>query len=198
MSLRHALLALLTAGPLTAYDISKQFSASVGFVWYAPDSQIYPALRRMEADGLVEATELPLHGGGTRVKRLYRITAEGTQEFRGWINGSVPHQRERDVHHLRAAYLEWADLAEAREQMREHIRFHQEQLDQWLAVQASLLDRSHPTLVARLERAPADQHDRIVAFRVFAYDGLIQRARCEIAWAERGLVLIDQMAIRSG
>ena len=72
MSLRHALLALLTAGPLTAYDISKQFSASVGFVWYAPDSQIYPALRRMEADGLVEATELPLHGGGTRVKRLYR------------------------------------------------------------------------------------------------------------------------------
>lgn len=194
MSLSYALLALLTARPLTAYDISKQFRSSVGYVWYAPDSQIYPALRQMEADGLVTATELPLHGGGGRVKRVYQVTEEGIRRFRDWINSPVPHQPERDVHHLRAAYLEWADPEQARRQMQEHARFYTEQAGQWSAVRDALVSRSHPTLVARLQQAPADQHDRIVAFRVFAYEGLIQRARCEIEWAERGLALLDQMA----
>jgi PadR family transcriptional regulator AphA len=54
MSLRYALLALLRVGPLSGYDLQKQFSLSVGHVWHAPDSQIYPELRKMEAAGLVE------------------------------------------------------------------------------------------------------------------------------------------------
>jgi len=57
---------------------NEQFSASVGAVWHAPDSQIYPELRRMEGDGLVEATELP--SGGRRTKREYRGIARA-----GWI-----------------------------------------------------------------------------------------------------------------
>lgn len=84
MSLRYALLALLSARPLSAYDIAKQFGSSVGFVWYARDSQIYPQLWRMEEDGLVAATELP--SGGRRTKREYRITDEGVRQFRSWIN----------------------------------------------------------------------------------------------------------------
>ena len=51
VSLRSALLALLSSGPLTGYDVVKQFSSSVGHVWHAPDSQIYPELRKMHAEG---------------------------------------------------------------------------------------------------------------------------------------------------
>ncbi|HWD01644.1 MAG TPA: helix-turn-helix transcriptional regulator [Amycolatopsis sp.] len=192
MSLRYALLALLTARPLTAYDISKQFSTSVGFVWYAPDSQIYPQLRRMEEEGLVEATELPSEG--RRTKREYRITDEGVRQFRAWINDPPGYQRERDVHRLVTAYLEWARPEEARKHMERHLEFHREQLEQWSDLRATLVDRSNPTLSARLGRAPAEQHERIVAFKVFAYDGLIERARTEIAWAERGLELVDKLA----
>ncbi|MDA2813242.1 PadR family transcriptional regulator [Nocardiopsis sp. RSe5-2] len=192
MSLRNALLALLTARPLTAYDISKQFGASVGYVWFAPDSQIYPQLRRMEEEGLVEATELPSEG--RRTKREYRITDEGVRAFREWINAPASHQRERSVHHLRAAYLEWAETDEARRNMERHIAFYREQLAQWEAQRAALLDRSSPTLAARLAGSPPEQHERIVAFKVFTYDGLIERARSEIAWAERGLELIEEMA----
>ena len=36
--------------------------------------------------------------------------------------------------------------------------------------------------------------DRIVAFKEFAYEGLIAQADQEIAWAERGLALIDSLA----
>jgi DNA-binding PadR family transcriptional regulator len=192
MSLQYALLALLTARPLSAYDIAKQFGTSVGFVWHAPDSQIYPQLRRMEDQGLVEATELPSEG--RRTKREYRITDEGVRQFRDWINSPVSYQRERDVHHLRAAYLEWAQPAEARKHLEQHIEFHQEQIEQWNALRTTLIDHSNPTLAARLAGSPPEQHERIVAFKVFAYDGMIERACAEIAWARRGLELVDKMA----
>ena len=79
MSLRYALLALLRVGPMSGYDLQKQFSQSVGHVWYAPDSQIYPELRRMEADGLVEAEEQPRGERATR--RLYHATDAGDRKF---------------------------------------------------------------------------------------------------------------------
>ncbi|MEO2119555.1 MAG: PadR family transcriptional regulator, partial [Microbacterium sp.] len=66
MSLRYALLALLRVGPLSGYELAKQFTQSVGHVWHAPDSQIYPELRKMEADGLVEAEEQARGERGTR------------------------------------------------------------------------------------------------------------------------------------
>ena len=49
MSLRHALLALLDATPMTGYTLAKHFDQSAAFVWHAPHSQIYPELRRMAA-----------------------------------------------------------------------------------------------------------------------------------------------------
>lgn len=66
MSLRYALLALLSSREMTGYDVSKQFSQSVAHVWHAPDSQIYPELRRMEQDGLLEAETVPWGPRGAR------------------------------------------------------------------------------------------------------------------------------------
>ncbi len=192
MSLRHALLALLTARPLTGYELAKQFGTSVGHVWHAPDSQIYPELRRMEAAGLVEAQELP--AGNRRTKREYRITDEGVRQFQDWVESPLDFQRARDVHHLKAAYLEWASPEAAREQMQRHIAFHQAQLEQWRKMRQELLDRSNATLTARLASRPAVEHERIVGFKVFAYDGLIARARTEIEWARRGLALLDDLS----
>lgn len=188
MSLQYALLALLTARPLSAYEISKQFQESVGFVWFAPDSQIYPQLRRMEDDGLIAGSEVATSG---RRKREYRVTEHGVAEFRRWVGAPLEYQRERDVAHLRAAYLEWATTDAAREALVQHIDFYTRQLDQWTALRSTLLDRTNPTLRARLSSAPAADHERIVAFKVFAYDGLIARAAAEIAWARSGLSLLD-------
>ena len=83
MSLRYALLAILRVGPLSGYDLQKQFSQSVGHVWHAPDSQIYPELRKMETDGLVEGEEQPRGERGTR--RLYHVTDAGNQAFLAWM-----------------------------------------------------------------------------------------------------------------
>src|SRR5271156_1253910 len=101
MSLRHALLGLLTAQPMTGYDLAKVFDRSVEFVWHAPHSQIYPELRRMEADGLIAAESL---FRGRRPKRVYAITADGRRELEQWVaEPSVP-ERVRDPQRLKTTY----------------------------------------------------------------------------------------------
>ena len=54
MSLRFAILGYLSTGPGTGWDISRQFDTGLGWFWTARHSQIYPELKRMTQEGLVE------------------------------------------------------------------------------------------------------------------------------------------------
>lgn len=191
MSLRFALLALLGSRPMTGYDLSKQFSQSVAHVWHAPDSQIYPELNRMERDGLLES--VPVAWGSKGTKKEYHVTDAGLAAFREWIDSPLEIRRQRDPAYLKAAYLEWADADAARSQLRQHHDYWSAHLDLLERTRQTLVDRTHPTLAHRLAKQPSDQHDRIVRYKVFAYDGLIDQARVEIAWADRGLALVDEL-----
>lgn len=196
MSLRYALLALLTGSPMTGYEVSKRFGASVGHVWHAPDSQIYPELRRMEADGLLEGTPVPW--GATGTKTRYDVTPQGEAAFRAWIDEPQRPIRDRDPAYLRAAYLDWATPEAARAHLRELRAFHTEHLTVLEATRAALLDLSHPTLAARLARVPPAEWDRIVAYRVYAYDGMIARERAVLEWIERGFDLVEEYGPPAG
>jgi PadR family transcriptional regulator, regulatory protein AphA len=195
MSLRFALLALLTAQPMTGYDLAKAFHSSVGHVWHAPDSQIYPELRRMEHDGLVAGTVVPWGPRGTKTE--YAITDAGVSAFREWMGTPLEYARDRDPAHLRAAYLEWTDDAGARAQLEAHRAHFREQRAQWDGQLRAIRDRSHPIVARRLAIFPESEWQRIVAFKAFAYEGLVARADLEIAWAERGLALLDELAASS-
>ncbi|MCX6497333.1 MAG: PadR family transcriptional regulator [Arthrobacter sp.] len=191
MSLRYALLALLTSEPLTGYDVFKHFEQSVGYVWHAPDSQIYPELRRMEKDGLLRGVEEAWGKKGK--KKRYHITPEGVAAFRGWMNTTLDYSRERDPIHLKAAYLEWAEPDAARAQMQAHIAYHSSRAQQWREMIEALADRSNPILATRLEGAPEADWAKIAGYKVFTYEGMIERANAEVQWAKRGLELIDRL-----
>ena len=191
MSLRHALLALLRVSPLTGYDLQKQFSVSVGHVWHAPDSQIYPELRKMEAQGLIEGEVLPWGTKGK--KRQYRVTAEGDRFFLDWMNEPLVYARVRDPAHLRAAYLESASPAAARDFFQRHIAHHTEQMGYWEEELEAIDTVSNPMLRQRLAVTPPEERRKTVAFKRFTYEGLIEQAKGEIAWAKRGLRLLDEL-----
>ncbi|GAA3709703.1 helix-turn-helix transcriptional regulator [Zhihengliuella alba] len=191
MSLRYALLALLNVDAMTGYDLCKVFDSSVGHVWYAPDSQIYPQLRKMEREGLIDGEDVPW--GKNATKRRYHITEAGVADFTAWMNSPLEYARVRDPAHLRAAYLEWASPAAVREQMRAHMAHHSFLLEAWRTRVHEIENGGSQMLNRRLERtAPQDRH-RTIAFKRFAYEGLIARAEAEIAWAERGLRLADEL-----
>jgi len=191
VSLRHALLALLTTQSMTGYDLCKSFRSSVGFVWHAPDSQIYPELRKMEDLGLVSSAPVPW--GPTTTKREYTITDAGAQVFRDWMNTTLEYSRERDPVHLKAAYFEWAAPEAARDQLLAHIDYYAARRDQWREMIAEIQDHSQPTLARRLEHFPEEAWAAITDFKVFSYEGLVAQAEQQIAWAERGLGLIDRL-----
>ncbi|EMR00359.1 helix-turn-helix transcriptional regulator [Paeniglutamicibacter gangotriensis] len=191
MSLRNALFALLVVEPMTGYDLHKQFVSSVGHVWHAPDSQIYPELKRMESEGLLEGEEIPWGSRGK--KRQYHVTEEGKAAFRNWMDTPLEYARTRDPAHLKAAYMEWADPDAARAQLRAHIEHHTGLLGQWREKVKEIEDGSSAMLNRRLANSPKADREKINAYKVYTYEGLMSQAEAEIIWARRGLKLIDRL-----
>ena len=191
MSLRYALLALLTSGPMTGYEISRRFQSSVGHVWHAPDSQIYPELRKMESEGLVDAEAV--EDGGRGEKRFYRPTETGLTALREWMSVPVKYALDRDPAHLKAAYFEWAEPEAARRTLEAHIAYYEDLLAQWQGQIREVDDGTSPVLSRRLEGRHGDEQRRIAAFKRFAYEGLVARAEAEIGWARRGLRLLNEL-----
>jgi DNA-binding PadR family transcriptional regulator len=187
MSLRFAILATLSAGPRTGYDVTRRFDSTVGHIWHAPHSQIYPELRRMEQAGLVAADEVPRGPRGT--KRRYRLTDEGMRELRAQASDTAPLQRERDPIRLWAAYLEFAEPDAVVAKLEAHIEHWEEWLGLWTGMIAALEGRDEPQLAERLAGLPPEEHDAVGASKTFAYEGLVARAHMEIAWARRGIAL---------
>jgi DNA-binding PadR family transcriptional regulator len=198
MSLRHALLALIEAGPMTGYELTKLFDVSANRVWRAAHPQIYTELRKLEAEELVVADELPRGAGAKAVKRAYSLTPAGEAELRRWVAEIERPQGIRDHFYLKATYFEYADPDTVRRQF-EQYRAHQTVLlHRWEQHAEALEGRATELLQRRLAKAPAETHDEIVGYKVHVYRGMAERARLEIAWAERGLALVDKLTSSPG
>jgi DNA-binding PadR family transcriptional regulator len=79
MSVRHALLALLSNGPRYGMQLREEFEAATGDVWPLNVGQVYTTLQRLERDGLVESD-----GGDEQRQKSYRITVGGRAELSEW------------------------------------------------------------------------------------------------------------------
>ena len=80
MSVRHALLALLSDGPKYGLQLRHEFEARTGEVWPLNVGQVYSTLQRLERDGLVESDE-EVEGP----QKGYAITADGSRELTTWL-----------------------------------------------------------------------------------------------------------------
>ena len=81
MSVRHALLALLSEGPKYGLQLREEFEARTGEVWPLNVGQVYTTLQRLERDGLVEAEDT----GDDGPQKGFRITAAGAEELTRWL-----------------------------------------------------------------------------------------------------------------
>jgi PadR family transcriptional regulator AphA len=96
MSLRHAVLGLLTLAPSNGYELTRRFDESLSNAWSASHSQIYPELAKLEEAGLVEVV-----GEGARGSRTYAATAAGREEIRRWVAETEPNRGQRSETMLR-------------------------------------------------------------------------------------------------
>ena len=81
MSVRHALLALLSEGPKYGLQLRHEFELGTGDVWPLNVGQVYTTLQRLERDGLVASTD----DEDERLQKRYRITPAGSGELATWL-----------------------------------------------------------------------------------------------------------------
>ncbi|MEO8694416.1 MAG: PadR family transcriptional regulator [Acidimicrobiales bacterium] len=80
MSVRHALLALLSAGPKYGLQLRHEFEARTGEVWPLNVGQVYTTLQRLERDGLVTSD-----GAEDGPQKGYSITTAGAHALSNWL-----------------------------------------------------------------------------------------------------------------
>jgi DNA-binding PadR family transcriptional regulator len=82
MSVRHALLALLSEGPKYGLQLRQEFESRTGEVWPLNVGQVYTTLQRLERDGLVESDD----PAGDGPQKGFRITPAGGRELGEWLH----------------------------------------------------------------------------------------------------------------
>ena len=103
MSVRFALLGLLTQRPRHGYELHAAFEALVGGEqnWDVKPAQIYTTLGRLEEAGLVAEEEHPELDGVDKDKRVYAITQAGRAALSAWLGVGVEHEHNRDEFFLK-------------------------------------------------------------------------------------------------
>lgn len=128
MSVRHALLALLSEGPKYGLQLRQEFEARTGEVWPLNVGQVYTTLQRLERDGLVESDEAREEGP----QKGFRITSEGEEELSGWLRTppdlSSPPRDELVIKVLVALRMPGVDVHEV---IQVHRRYLVELMQQW-------------------------------------------------------------------
>ena len=96
MSVRHALLALLSEGPKYGLRLQQEFEERTGEVWPLNVGQVYITLQRLERAGLVESDSEEAAGP----QKKYVITQAGAAELDDWLRtpaGDIPPPRDELV-----------------------------------------------------------------------------------------------------
>ncbi len=138
MSVRHALLALLSEGPKYGLQLRQEFEADTGEVWPLNVGQVYTTLQRLERDGLVESDEADDDGPQKR----FVITPSGREELDGWLRTppdlSSPPREELVIKVLVALRVRGVDV---REVVQVHRRYLVQLMQQWTHLKEDLADR---------------------------------------------------------
>ncbi|MGH3279847.1 MAG: PadR family transcriptional regulator [Trebonia sp.] len=131
MSVRHALLALLSDGPKYGLQLREEFEANTGQVWPLNVGQVYTTLQRLERDGLAVAV-----GDGESIERgpqkTYRITEAGFAELARWLRVppdlSTPPRDDLVMKVLIAVRVPRTDVSEV---VQAHRRYLVQLMQEW-------------------------------------------------------------------
>ena len=126
MSVRHALLALLSEGPKYGLQLRDEFEARTGEVWPLNVGQVYTTLQRLERDALVE-WDGGQGGDGNDTggpQKHFRITPAGISELETWLrtpSDTAPPRDELVIKVLVALRVPGVNVSELVQAHRRHL-----------------------------------------------------------------------------
>jgi DNA-binding PadR family transcriptional regulator len=138
LSVRHALLALLSEGPKYGLQLRQEFEARTGEVWPLNVGQVYTTLQRLERDGLVESDR----EGEDGPQKGFQITGDGEAELAAWLRMppdlSSPPRDELVMKILIAAQVPHVDVHEV---IQAHRRYLVQLMQEWTRLKEHAADR---------------------------------------------------------
>lgn len=121
MSVRHAVLALLSEGPKYGLQLRREFEDRTGDVWPLNVGQVYTTLQRLERDGLIESEGEDAAG----TQKSFRLTADGDAELDAWLRTppdlSSPPRDELVIKVLVARRVPGVDVGDVIQTHRRHV-----------------------------------------------------------------------------
>jgi DNA-binding PadR family transcriptional regulator len=170
MSVRYALLALLSDGPKDGPQLGAELAAATGEARPPSAGQVHTALQRLERDGLVAPDGAGVDGLGRR----FRITAYGARELAGWLRrppdmASSPHD-ELTTKILLALRVPGTDV---HEMVQAHRRHQVERMQRWTRIKQG--NAGHDLRAALAVDAELFRLDSLIRW-LDAADGHLERA----------------------
>ncbi|HEX6338495.1 MAG TPA: PadR family transcriptional regulator [Jiangellaceae bacterium] len=119
MSVRHALLALLSEEPKYGLRLQREFEERTGEVWPLNVGQVYTTLQRLERDGLV------VSDGTGGAQKDFTITSAGRTELVDWLrtppSSEIPPRDELVIKVLVAVKVPGVDVRDVIQAHRRHV-----------------------------------------------------------------------------
>ncbi len=179
MSLKHALLGFLNYGPMTGYELKKFFDTSVAHFWNAELSQIYPTLKQLECDGLVEMKVEVQEDRPNR--KVYTITLDGRDELLDWLARPAESEQLREPLLIKVFFGAVLPKEQILKVLRQRVEL----------MKAGIEGYEHGRTVIR-QFAEAVGLQREALFWDLTIDSGIRNCRMSIDWAETAIRTIEQ------
>jgi len=174
MSVRHALLALLSEGPKYGLQLREEFEDRTGDVWPLNVGQVYTTLQRLERDDLIEADSQAGTDTDDDKQKRFRITPAGESELGRWLRTppdmSAPPRDELVMKILVAMRVPGTDV---REIIQAHRRYLVELMQQWTRIKDD--EAEYDLSLALVVDAELFRLDAVIRWLDSA-DGRIKRA----------------------
>ncbi|REH32961.1 DNA-binding PadR family transcriptional regulator [Kutzneria buriramensis] len=175
---------------MSGYDLVRFFDGSTGWIWAAPQSQIYPMLRRMEQAGLISGDE---EARGPRLTRtVYSVTPKGHGELVAWLGVAHDAAPPRDPFMVQALNFDMIDAGDAAAVLEAFIAEQEKAAAEAEAHRDRLLRRDTALLKERLTRRDPEDHERIARLKAHVFDGIARVARVRAEWAREGQRLLEE------
>ena len=103
--LELAILGLLIESPMHGYELRKRLTGLLGAFRAFSYGSLYPTLKRMQADGLIDEATGPLGPKVRRARRVYQLTDAGRERFAELVADTGPQNYTDDGFGVHLAFF---------------------------------------------------------------------------------------------
>jgi len=103
MSLKYAILGLLSVKPQTGYELKAHFDQSIQYLWKADQAQIYRTLKDITREGFASSQTIQQVGRPNKI--IYELTPDGEDELRRWLSIPLPPNEQRNAGLMQIFFL---------------------------------------------------------------------------------------------